>query len=87
MKFIFHIIPNKSRLFPLNPVFSPALGILFDGFNSNMMQTEQQKRQRNSASIYTKQKQRYYKLNFWKNKTLFNVWLGKSFLYLICVHA
>ena len=32
MKFIFHIIPNKSRLFPLNPVYSPALGILFDGY-------------------------------------------------------
>lgn len=32
MKFIFHIIPNKSRLFPLNPVYSPAFGILFDGY-------------------------------------------------------
>ena len=85
--FNYTLCNHSFIFFPLNPVFSPALGILFDGFNSNMMQTEQQKRQRNSASIYTKQKQRYYKLNFWKNKTLFNVWLGKSFLYLIYVHA
>ena len=32
MKSLFHIFPIKSRLFPLNPVYSPALGILFDGF-------------------------------------------------------
>ena len=32
MKSFFHIFPIKSRLFPLNPVYSPALGILFDGF-------------------------------------------------------
>ena len=31
MKSLFHIFPIKSRLFPLNPVYSPALGILFDG--------------------------------------------------------
>jgi len=29
---LLHIIPDISRLFPLNPVYSPALGILFDGF-------------------------------------------------------
>ena len=34
MKSLFHIFPIKSRLFPLNPVYSPALGILFDGFNT-----------------------------------------------------
>ena len=34
MKSLFHIFPIKSRLFPLNPVYSPALGILFDGFIS-----------------------------------------------------
>ena len=35
MKSLFHIFPIKSRLFPLNPVYSPALGILFDGFIIN----------------------------------------------------
>nr|DAN39218.1 MAG TPA: hypothetical protein [Caudoviricetes sp.] len=37
MKFLFHIFPIKSRLFPLNPVYSPALGILFDGLISSAL--------------------------------------------------
>ena len=86
MKFIFHIIPNKSRLFPLNPVYSPAFGILFDGLNTMMLVHYEDNNQtipetRNISALKAKNKSTDRLFTYRPFSFPYNTALGRSRVY------